>query len=303
MNADVPDVQPSSLAGWRDRTLPPLGVGAMPFSWAPVADHDHAVAVLLHAFGLGFTLVNTADVYAPSAADVGHNERLVGEAVRAFGRERLTVVTKNGIRRDGERWWRDNSRDWMLRAAERSNRMLGFVPDVIAVHRVDRARPWRECVEGLLEVRERGLARRIGLSNVTRAEFDEAWRVSGGTVAICEQERSPYYREHADVLDACGEHGVAYLAWSPLGGAGRAARLAEDYPEFHAVAARLGTTAHNVALAWLMARGRHCIPIPAFTRAETATRAAAAAGLRLGAADVSALDASQPRGSGVAGDF
>lgn len=291
------------LATWDDQPLPAMGVGAMPFSWAPVADHDHAVDVLTHAFGLGFTLVNTADIYAPSADTVGHNERLVGDAVRQFGRDKLTVVTKNGLRREGERWWRDNSRDWMLRAAEHSNEMLGFVPDVIAVHRINREQSWRECIEALLEVRERGLAKRIGLSNVTRAEFDAAWDISGGTITICEQERSPYYREHSDVLDACAEHGVAYLAWSPLGGGARAQQVATDYPEFAAIAEHRGTTAQNIALAWLMAQGPHCIPIPAFTRKQTADRSAAAAHIQLSADELSALNATTARVSSVDSDF
>lgn len=282
------------LATWGDHSLPALGVGAMPFSWPPVHDHDDAVDVLHHAFDLGMTLVNTADIYAPSADEVGHNERLVGDAVRAWHgpREELTVITKNGLRREGERWWRDNSREWMLRAAEHSNEMLGFTPDVIAVHRLNRAQSWRECIEGLLEVRERGLARRIGLSNVTRAEFDAAWEISDGTICVVEQERSPYYRAMTDVLEACAERGVAYLAWSPLGGGGKAKQLADDHPEFAAVAEHHRTSAQNVALAWLMAQGPHLIPIPGFTRRESADAAAAAAHITLSADEMARLDAS-----------
>ena len=293
----------SHLAAWGDHALPPMGVGAMPFSWDPVADHDHAVAVLHHAFDEGMTLVNTADIYAPNAASVGHNERLVGDAVRSYhrGRAALTVVTKNGLRREGERWWRDNSRDWMLRAADHSNEMLGFEPDVIAVHRRNREQSWRECIEALLEVRERGLAKRIGLSNVTRAEFDEAWDISGGTICVVEQERSPYYRDHTDVLEAAGERGVAYLAWSPLGGAGRFRTLAEDHPAFTDVAAHHRSTAQNIALAWLMAQGPHCIPIPGFTRHASVEAAAAAAHLHLSDSEISLLNAS-PYGASVNDD-
>lgn len=293
------------LATWGDHSLPALGVGAMPFSWEPVADHDHAVSVLHHAFDAGMTLVNTADIYAPSAAAVGHNERLVGDAVRAYprGREALTVITKNGLRREGERWWRDNSRDWMLQAAEHSVEMLGFVPDAIAVHRVNREQSWAECVEALLEVRERGLAKRIGLSNVTRAEFDAAWDISGGTIVMVEQERSPYYREHTDVLDAAAECGVAYLAWSPLGGSGKVRGLAEANPAFAEVARRHQSTAHNIALAWLMAQGPHCIPIPGFTRFETVDAAAAAAHITLSADDLALLNASPSGPSSNDDDF
>lgn len=275
----------------------------MPFSWAPVHDHDDAVGVLHHAFDLGMNLVNTADIYAPSAEEVGHNERLVGDAVRAYpgGREALTVITKNGLRREGERWWRDNSRDWMLRAAEHSNEMLGFTPDVIAVHRVNREQSWSECIEALLEVRDRGLALRIGLSNVTSEEFDAAWDISGGTICIVEQERSPYYRGHTDVLDACAEQGVAYLAWSPLGGGDKAKRLPIDHPEFSAVAEHHRTSAQNIALAWLMAQGPHLIPIPGFTRRESADAAAAAAHIRLSADELARLNAS-PSGASVQDD-
>lgn len=291
------------LATWDDRPLPALGVGAMPFSWAPVHNHDDAVAVLHHAFSLGMTLVNTADIYAPSAAEVGHNERLVGDAVRSFsgGREALTVVTKNGLRREGERWWRDNSRDWMLRAAEHSNAMLGFTPDVIAVHRLNRQQSWAECIEALLEVRERGLAKRIGLSNVTRAEFDAAWDISGGSICIVEQERSPYCRDHSDVLEACAQRGVAYLAWSPLGGGSKAKHLGMDHPAFAEVAERHRTTPQNIALAWLIAQGPHLIPIPGFTRNASADAAAAAAHITLSSEELELLNAS-PAGASVIDD-
>lgn len=291
------------LATWGDAPLPALGVGAMPFSWAPVHDHDDAIGVLHHAFDLGMTLVNTADIYAPSAAAVGHNERLVGDAVRAYpgGRDALTVITKNGIRREEARWWRDNSREWMLKAAEHSNEMLGFTPDVIAVHRLNRTQSWSECVEALLEVRDRGLARRIGLSNVTRAEFDTAWEISDGTICIVEQERSPYCRDHSDVLEACAERGVAYLAWSPLGGGDKAKSLGEDYPEFASIAAHHRTSAQNIALAWLMAQGPHLIPIPGFTRRASADAAAAASHLTLSADEIATLDATVASGS-VNGD-
>ena len=293
------------LATWGERPLPVLGVGAMPFSWPPVHDHDDAINVLHHAFDLGMTLVNTADIYAPSADTVGHNERLVGDAVRSYhgGRDAITVITKNGLRREGERWWRDNSREWMLRAAAHSNEMLGFAPDVIAVHRLNRTQSWRECIEALIEVRETGMAKRIGLSNVTREEFDAAWEISDGTIALVEQEFSPYYRERSDILDACAERGVAFLCWSPLGGGGRAKQLADDHPEFAKVAEHHRTSAQNVALAWLMAQGPHCIPIPGFTRTSSADAAASAAHITLSSDELAVLNGTVPSDSANDDEF
>ncbi len=179
--------------------------------------------------------------------------------------------------------------------------MLGFTPDVIAVHRLNREQSWRECIEALLEVRERGLAKRIGLSNVTAAEFDQAWAISGGTICVVEQERSPYYRDHADVLEACAIRGVAYLAWSPLGGSGKAKSLGLDHPAFAAVAEQHRTTAQNIALAWHIAQGPHLIPIPGFTRKESADAAAAAAHITLSDDELKQLNAS-PAGPSVIDD-
>jgi diketogulonate reductase-like aldo/keto reductase len=136
---------------------------------------------------------------------------------------------------------------------------------------------------------------------VTIEEFDAAWNISGGTICIVEQERSPYYRGHTDVLDACAERGVAYLAWSPLGGGDKAKRLPIDHPEFSAIAEHHRTSAQNIALAWLMAQGPHLIPIPGFTRRESADAAAAAAHIRLSADELARLNAS-PSGASVQDD-
>jgi len=251
------------LATWGEHPLPALGVGAMPFSWPPVHDHDDAIGVLHHAFDLGMTLVNTADIYAPSASEVGHNERLVGDAVRSYSgkRDALTVITKNGLRREDDRWWRDNSRAWMLRAAAHSNEMLGFTPDVIAVHRLNRNQSWRECVEALIEIRELGLSKRIGLSNVTRAEFDAAWEISDSTICVVEQEYSPYYRERRDILDACGERGVAYLAWSPLGGGGLMTGRGQLAERLDEIAAAQGVDRAAVAIAFLLRHPARILPV------------------------------------------
>lgn len=277
-----------------DRPLSLLGVGAMPFSH-PEARRDQAAKVWQHAFDLGFNLINTADIYAPSDDTVGDNERLVGAAVQAYGRDRIFVVTKNALVRPG--WARDNTPEYLVRAAEASNRALGFMPDAILLHRRNRQQPLAAAVDGLLQVRERGLARYIGLSNIHLEELEEAWRVSDGAIAFVENERSPRYRADTDVLDFCSEHGIGYLAWSPLGGGDEAARLGELYPAFAEVGQEHGVSAQQVALAWLLAQGNAMLPIPAFGRTATADDAAAATRLHLSHAEVEFLNAS-PAGPG-----
>ena len=271
----------------------------MPLSFRSPDAQPTGVEILLRAFELGLTLVDTADVYAPSANDIGHNERIVGEAVRLFpsGRDTLRVVTKVGLRRHGNDWWRDSSPEWLLSAAERSVAALGLVPDMLLLHRVNREQSFAAAIEGLLEARRRGLAKHIGLSNVTLGEFNDAWALTGGRVCAVQNEFSPRCRDQPEVLRACSERGVPFLAWSPLGGGHEAARLGELYPVFGAVAAERGTTPQAVALAWLRAQGPTVVPIPAFGRFETLEATVAASGLTLSPEEMSRLDQS-PAGPG-----
>jgi aryl-alcohol dehydrogenase-like predicted oxidoreductase len=292
-----------------DKPVPAIGVGAMPLSDrrpdGDVPERDAAIAVLHEAFSLGMTLVDTADIYAPDGFGYGHNEQRVGEAVRTWrdGRDSIVVVTKIGITRqivDGEEiWGRDGSREHLLRAAEASVDRLGFEPDVILLHRVNREQqPFAETVENMLAVREAGFAPRIGIGNVHLDECETAWEVSGGTIAAVENERSPRYRDDADVLAWASQHGVAYFPWSPLGGGDDARRLGELHPQFAVVAAELaGSRGHHVspqevALAWLSASGATVVPIPGFSRPETARTSARAAGLVLSDDQKARLDAS-----------
>ncbi len=223
------------------------------------------------------------------------------------GRDGVVVVTKIGITRrvgaDGDDWGRDGSLDHLLSAAESSVARLGFEPDAILLHRVNREQqPFARTVENLLQVRERGIVARVGIGNVHLDECETAWDVSGGTIAAIENERSPRYRDDAEIVGWAGERGVAYLAWSPLG-QDHARRLGELYPEFAAVAgeqsAALGrdVTAQQVALAWLVASGPTMVPIPGFTRAATVESSAAAADLELSPDQRARLDAS-PAGPG-----
>lgn len=295
------------------RRVPVIGTGAMPLSdprhGPDPMDRDAAIAVLHHAFDAGLVLVDTADIYAPDAQRFGHNEEMVGEAVRTWpgGRDGVVVVTKIGITRtvgtDGDVWGRDGSLDHLLSAAEASVSRLGFEPDAILLHRVNREQqPFARTVENILQVRERGIVQRVGIGNVHLDECETAWDVSGGTIAAIENERSPRYRDDAEIVGWAAERGVAYLAWSPLG-QDHASRLGELYPEFAAVAAELATslghdvTAQQVALAWLSASGSSLVPIPGFTRAATVDSSAAAADLVLSPEQQARLDAS-PAGPG-----
>jgi aryl-alcohol dehydrogenase-like predicted oxidoreductase len=299
-----------------DKPVPVIGVGGMLLaeplrSTGELMPWDDAIAVLHHAFDVGITLVDTADIYAPDAAHFGYDERLVGEAVRTWsgGRDKIIVVTKIGITLtvgpDGDDLWgREGSRDYLLRAAEASVARLGFEPDTILLHRLNREQqPFATTVENMLAVRDAGFTPRIGIGNVHLDECEIAWEVSGGAISGVENERSPRYRDDTDVLAWCIDKGVAYFPWSPFGGGDDAARLPVLYPAFADVATEISSatgrtvTAHQVTLAWLLSNGSVVVPIAAVTRAATADSNAAAFDIELSAEQITRLNSS-PVGSG-----
>ena len=297
-----------------DLSVFPIGLGCMPLSnSAMVAERPRALATVHAALDSGMTLLDTADIYAPDAARFGHNETLAGEAVRSWAgspgdRERIVVATKGGITRtpgpDGDVWGRAGTPEALGAAARASAGRLGVdVIDLYFLHRLDPEVPFDEQVGGLAQVRDDGVARRIGLSNVTLPQLDRALRLVGGPedggIVAVEMEFSPRYRRDADVLQRCLERGIAFLPWSPLGGAHEAGELGSRYAPFAQVAQHRGVPAQQVALAWLMALGATVLPIPGSTRPATARSSAEAAGLVLTDDEVALLSATPPEDASV----
>jgi aryl-alcohol dehydrogenase-like predicted oxidoreductase len=286
----------------------PIGLGCMPLSdRRMLPERPRAHATVHAALDSGVTLLDTADIYAPDGANVGHNEVLVAEALRAWGgssqdRDRVVVATKGGITRtpgpDGDHWGRAATPEALGRAARASAaRLGGDAIDLYYLHRLDPTVPFDEQVGALAKVRDDGVAARIGLSNVTLPQLDRALALVGGPeqggIVAVQNEFSPRYRRDADVLARCTQRGIAFLPWSPLGGASGAGEVGSRYAAFAEVAQAHGVTAQQVALAWLLASSPVVIPIPGSTRPATARASAAAATLSLDAEEQARLDATE----------
>jgi aryl-alcohol dehydrogenase-like predicted oxidoreductase len=297
-----------------DLSVHPIGLGAMPLSdRAMLAERPRALATVHAALDSGVNLVDTADIYAPDGEHFGHNEVLVGEAVRSWAgseadRARIVVATKGGITRtpgpEGDLWGRAGSPAALGAAARASAQRLGVdVIDLYYLHRLDPAVPFDEQVGGLAAVQADGVARRIGLSNVTLAMLDRALELVGGPedegIVAVQNEYSARYRADGDVLTRCIERGIAFLPWSPLGGASQASELGSRYAAFAEVAEERGISAQQVALAWLLGLGPQVIPIPGSTRPATARASAQAATVELSAEEVARLSATPPEDASV----
>jgi aryl-alcohol dehydrogenase-like predicted oxidoreductase len=278
----------------RTRTLGPftvsaIGLGAMPMSMGSNdrPGHDRAIETVHAALDAGVTLIDTADIYAPSWDTMGHNERIVAEALRSYSGDTggVVVATKGGITRgEGETWGRDGSPEGIRRALEASLTALERdVIDLYQWHRPDRWRVYGEVVETFKALRDEGLVKAVGISNANVEEIEVAIEVLGeGGLASVQNEFSPRFRSSRDELELCGEHGVAFLPWSPLGGTGAHSKdVGRAYPVFHEIGTERGVSPQQVVLAWELSLGEHVIPIPGASRPQSIADSAQAADLEL----------------------
>lgn len=296
-------VLPTRLIG--DLTVSSIGLGCMPLSNPEMLpERERAIATVHRALDLGITLLDTSNIYAPAWDAVGHNEALVAEAVRTYtGPADLTslvLTTKGGIvRGEGETWGRDSSPSALQRACEDSLAQLGVaVIDLYQHHRHDPSIPYADQMRAMDTLKQAGLIRRIGLSNVTADELAVALDVLGGPsdggVVSVQNEYSPRYREDADVLVRCTELGIAFLPWSPLGGANQAREVGSHYAAFGEVGDEVGATAQETVLAWLLRISDVMIPIPGATRPATVDSIVRALTVSLSDDQFARLQATEP---------
>ncbi|MDN6400531.1 MAG: aldo/keto reductase [Brachybacterium sp.] len=275
-----------------------LGLGAMPLSMGrgEPAPHDRAMATVHAALDAGITLLDTADIYAPSWDPMGHNEQIGGKALRSWQGDRSTVkiATKGGITRSAEGGGRDGSATYLRAALEKSLTALGMDSvDLYYWHRPDRSIRYADGVEAIAAFQQEGLIREVGISNANVEEIDVAREVLGeGGLAAVQNEFSPtFFHTSRNELRHCGEHSIAFVPWSPLGGTGGgAAAVGERFPQIQRIAEAHGVSPQQVVLAWEMSLGEHVIPIPGASRPASITDSAGAMSLQLSDQEREELD-------------
>lgn len=286
------------------RTLGPfevsaIGMGAMPLSQGRnvVPDEADAVKTVHAALDAGVTLFDTADIYAPSWDQMGHNERLVAKAMKAYGGrpDGVVIATKGGITRsEGEEWGRDGSAGYLRSALEASMRALDVdVIDLYQWHRPDRWLVFGEVIGTFKALQDEGKVRAVGLSNVNVEEIEIAEQVLGpGGLASVQNQFSPSFTASADTLRHCHESGVAFLPWSPLGGTGaRAAEIGQRFLVFTEIGDAHGVSPQQVVLAWELSLSPHVIPIPGASKARSILDSVKAVDLELSTDELDACAA------------
>ena len=243
-----------------DRTVRRLGYGAMqlagPGVFGPPRDREAALAVLRDAVALGVNHIDTSDFYGPHITN-----QLIREALHPYP-EDLVIVTKVSARRDAQGAWLPATSPKELREAVHDNlRNLGL--DVLEVvnfrSMLDVHGPaegsLEEQVTTLAELREEGLIKHVGLSNVTMKQVEDARRIV--PIACVQNMYNLVHRNDDALIDALARDGIPYVPFFPLGGF---SPLQSD--ALSAVASELGATPMQVAIAWLLQRSPNILLIP-----------------------------------------
>jgi pyridoxine 4-dehydrogenase len=241
-----------------------MGYGAMQLAgrdgnklvWGPPRNIDEAVAVLQEAVGSGVNHIDTADFYGPHVTN-----QIIRKALSPYPKD-LVIATKVSARRgeDGS-WIPAFSREELTAQVHDNLRNLGL--DALDVVNLRSMYSIHEPAEGsieaplsvLAELQQKGLIRHIGLSNVTSAQVDEARRI---VPIVCVQNHYNLVQRGDDALiDGLAHDGIAYVPFFPLGGF-----TPLQSAELSDVAASLGATSMQVALAWLLQRSPNILLIP-----------------------------------------
>ena len=303
-----------------------LGLGCMGMSvnYGPSPERADLIGFTRTAFDLGVTFFDTAQVYGPFT-----NEDLVGEALEPL-RDQVVIATKFGFDIDpaDPRRRKVSSRPDLIRSSVDASlrRLRTDRIDLLYQHRVDPSVPIEDVAGTVTELIEAGKVRHFGLSEAGADTIRRAHAVQ--PVSAVQNEYSLWARDpEPEVLPTCTELGIGLVPWSPLGQGfltgtvASTATFGDDdirsrFPRFtpealaanqpvvdlvNQVAASTGATPAQVALAWLLSRSEHVVPIPGTRKLHRLQENLAAADLVLSAHDLRRLDEATA-GFSVAGD-
>jgi pyridoxine 4-dehydrogenase len=255
-----------------DLTVNRLGFGAMRITgqgiWGEPPDRERARAALRQAVALEVNFIDTADSYGPEVS-----EQLIADTLYPYPDD-LVIATKGGLLRPGPGRWEPDGRPEHLReSCEGSLRRLKL--DQIALyqfHRPDPRVPYAESIGALVELKEQGKIRHIGVSNVSEEQLRVAQRLT--PVVSVQNRYNLADRASESIVDLCDQEDMIFLPWAPIQDADRLTPILSAASRHH-------VSTRQIALAWLLSRSPQILPIPGSGSPEHVVENVAAASVQL----------------------
>src|SRR5271165_2511893 len=255
-----------------DLTVNRMGFGAMRITgqgiWGPPPDRDQAKAALRQAVDFGVNFIDTADSYGPHVS-----EELIAETLHPYPDD-LVIATKGGLVRPGPgRWETDGRPEHLRESCEGSLRRLKLEQlPLYQFHRPDPRVPIAESIGALVELRDEGKIRHVGVSNVSEAQLREMQALT--PVVSVQNRYNLGDRSSESMVDLCDQESIVFLPWAPI-------QDADELVPVLTAARRLNASTRQVALAWLLDRSPQIIPIPGSGSPDHVADNVAAASLQL----------------------
>jgi pyridoxine 4-dehydrogenase len=278
----TPDAKLAGQIKIGDFTVNRMAYGAMRITgqgvWGDPVDPDASKAVLRRAVELGVNFIDTADAYGPDVS-----ERLIGEALHPYGG--VVIATKGGLTRQGPGIWTpDGSPEHLREALEGSLKRLKVEAiDVYQLHTVDPHVPMEESLATLVELKQAGKIKHIGLSNVSLEQIKAA-RAITEIVSVQNRYNVTATETSEAVLQYCASEGLAFIPYFPVAGDNAASLEA-----LKSVADKHEATVHQIALAWLLHHSPATLPIAGTNSIEHLEENIAAAAIKLDDEDLKHL--------------
>lgn len=269
-----------------DLTVNRFGFGAMRLTgegiWGEPADREECQRVLRRVIDLGINFIDTADSYGPEVS-----ERLIGETLYPYPDD-LVIATKAGLTRPGPGQWVPNGRpEYLKKQVEGSLRRLRVDElDILQLHRPDPKVPLEESIGALVELKDQGKIRHIGLSNVDLEQLKQAEKLT--PIVSVQNRYNLFDRESEPMLEQCSLEELAFIPWRPVGGGDLGERVVEE------MAKRYKATPTQIGLAWLLSHSPVMLPIAGTSKVAHLEENLAAVGLEIAPADLAELDKLAP---------